>query len=402
MSLQRFQYRVLLIAALCSGCATNTNLETDTNKENVAVGMQVGLGDCVSIAQGRGLTDTIASTVVSKGINLLGNALTEAGKEKVWKDVGSRNLTGGKEHFPKCVQIVRGVFHTSEPSATPAPAWFAGLSVPGNGYTNLLKNGIWPAERPAFFFEGEIRISEDKTAVTVRPLIAVMYEPQGTRLFRGKTRSVATFFSLATAGTRPDMDNSPGTAVVLGQMQPGRIVRFPAKGAGAAANGSSPYEGPWFTLSEADSQKPLTMTALVAETEPGSPFFSFLGSVFNDDAVKKGVTDQARYIFVPGAAAEARETARKEERSAADDADKKLADALSALTQCHAAADGAAIGKAAEARAALRAYITADALLPTPATKVTDADLNLINLHAPTSVRDGCAALYTKLTGDQL
>lgn len=366
---------------------------------NIVEGMQIGLGPCVTTQPptGKGLTDTVLTALVSKGVNLIGNALTEAGKDKTWKVMGSRNLPGGAA-FPACVQVVRGRFKTDAPAA--GADWLTAYAAIANPYEQLKKNGLWPADKPDFFFEGVIVKSEDKTAATIRPVFAVLNEPQGTRLSGGEERSVVAFFAFSIAGTRPDLSASPAATVVLGSMVPGRTLKFPATGTSEGA--STPYEASWFTLSESDARKPLTMTSLISETQSGSPFLAFLASIFNDEAVKNSITERANVILVPGAAAAAVDKETNEQRSAADTADAKLADAITKLVDCKAATAKDVLAKGALAKAALRSYLAADAALPTPTKKINDGDITLINLYAPDGVADQCNAMHQKLTGKLL
>lgn len=363
---------------------------------NIVEGMQIGLGPCVTTQPptGKGLTDTVLTALVSKGVNLIGNALTEAGKDKTWKVMGSRNLPGGAA-FPVCVQVMRGRFKTDAPATS--AEWLKAYSAINDPYEQLKKNGLWPADKPDFFFEGVIVKSEDKTAATIRPVFAVMNAPQGTRSTGGEERSVVTFFSFSTAGTRPDLNANPAATVVLGSMVPGRILKFPA--VGAAENASTPYEASWFTLSESDARKPLTITSLVSETQSGRAFFAFLASIFNDEAVKNAITERANVILVSGAAAAAEDKETKEQRTAADTADSKLADAITKLVDCKAASAKEILTKGAAAKAALRSYLAADSALPTPTRKITDNDIALINLYASAGVAGQCDAMHEKLTG---
>lgn len=392
-SLSLVSASTLFVLGACVPAHTPTVPATD--QSNIVSGMQVGLGECVTMQPptGKGLTDTVLTALVSKGVNLIGNALTEAGKDKTWKAIASRNLPGGAA-FPVCVQVVRGRFRTD---AAPVTAeWLKPYSAIPNAYDLLKKNGLWPADKPDFFFEGVIVKSEDKSAATIRPVFAVLNEPQGTRATGDDDRSVVAFFSFSTAGTRPDLNANPAATVVLGSMVAGRILKFPPGGADKA---STPYEASWFTLSETDARKPLTMTSLVSETQSGSAFFAFLASIFNDEAVKKAITERANIILVPGAGQAAEEKETKEARTAADAADTKLADAITKLVDCKAAAAKEVLAKGALAKAALRSYLAANAALPTPSAKITDADIDLINLYAPDGVSGACNTMHQKLTG---
>lgn len=366
---------------------------------NTYQGVQVGVGPCVTSQPptGKGLTDSVLTALVSKGVNLLGNALNEAGKDKTWKAMASRNLPGGAA-FPACVQVIRGRFNTDKPAAD--GGWLKAYAVPADAYKILTKNGLWPSDEPDFFFEGAIVLSDDKTAATIRPLVAVLNDPQGTRLTSGSERSVVALFAFSTAGTRPDMESNPAATVLLGSMRPGQVLKFPASGETPAS--STPYEPSWFTLSEADARKPLTLTALVAETQPGNPFFAFLASIFNEDSVKKAVTDRANIVFVPGAREAAEDARTKDQRTAGDTADTKLAEAMGKLAECKAADDKDALTKAVGAKTALRSYLAANAALPNPAKKISDKDVDLINIYVPAEVKTRCDDLYEKLTGKRL
>ncbi|MDC0687622.1 hypothetical protein POF53_08495 [Mitsuaria sp. RG] len=347
--------------------------------------------------KGIGLADTVLTAVVSKGVNLLGNALTAAGNDETTKEIGSRNLAGGKALFPECVQVVRGRFRTDTPPAT-AP-WLSEYSSQANAYELLKNNGIWPADRPDFFFEGAIVTSEDKTAVTIRPLLAVMNKSKDSRMFSGKERNVNAFFAFSVAGASPDIETNPAATVALGPMSPGKILRFPATG--SASNSSTPYEASWFTLSEADAAKPLTMTTLIAETEPGNPYFAFIASIFNDETVKKGITDRANIIVVPSARIAAEETEASKQKENKNDADTKLADAIDKLATCSAGGDGL-FGKGNAAKKALREYLEADEKLSNSANKIRDEDIELINLHNQNTIAARCNDIYEILTGQRL
>jgi hypothetical protein len=293
------------------------------------------------------------------------------------------------------VQIVRGRFKTDVPPTE--GSWLEDLKA--GAFDRLKANGVWPADKPDFFFEGAIVTSEDKTAATVRPMLAVMYAPQGDRSTGGSERSVTIFFAFSSAGTRPNLDTNPAATVVLGPMSLGLVQRYPTQG--GSNKSSTPYEASWFTLSEADARKPLTVTGMIAETQSGSSFFAFLASIFNDEAVTKATADMANVILVPGARATVEANEIKEQRTAADKVDTTIADAIVKLTACHAAGKNA-LAKGAEAKVSLRAYLAADDALPTPLNKIDDKAVALIDLTSPDTIADRCNELHEKLTGKRL
>ncbi|WP_068073560.1 MULTISPECIES: hypothetical protein [Novosphingobium] len=362
--------------------------------QNVSPGVQVGVGDCVSQANpSRGIAGAVLPLLVSKGVNLIGRALSEAGQDKTWKAMGSRNLDGA---VPQCIQIVRGRFQTNTPPAS-APAGFESLSLPATAFDKLKSNGIWLADKPDFFFEGALVISNGGTAATVRPLQTVMFTPQGERAFRGQTRSVVLLFAFSGAGENPNLDSNPAATITLGEMQPGQVLKFASDANGQATS----YEAPWFTLSEDDVKKPLTITALLSESQPGSPFFAFLASIFNDDAVKKEITEQANLVFVPGAQTAANAVKQQADLSALGVAEEKFGSALAALVACSKAGSDA-VAEGVTAKAALRAYAAADAALPTPSKKVDETKIAQISLLAPSGIANNCQAVYRQLTGEDV
>jgi hypothetical protein len=362
-------------------------------------GVQVGIGDCVTQdLSSRDLISTVLTALVSKGVNALGAALTAAGQDKTWKATGWRNIDlGGKNPFPKCIQVIRGTFRTSGP-LTAAPGWVSGMNWPADAWKNLNADGLWLPDRPDFFFEGALVPSQDKSAISVRPLFALMNESQGGRAFRGKERGVAVIFAFSAAGANPNLETNPSATVTIGSMVPGQVFRFPADvGAGI----STPYDAPWFVLSEADARKPMTVTAMITETQAGSPFFAFVGSIFNTDAVKKDITDRANVLIVPSAGQAAQETQQAGRQTAVSTAETKLGTALGALVACRAASDEERVTKAIAAKSALREYnVAAAQVLPTPAKAVAENVISAINLYKPSELATACGAAYTAITSE--
>lgn len=361
-------------------------------------GLQVGIGDCVTQdLSSRDLLSTVLTAVVSKGVNALGAALTSAGQDKTWKATGWRNMDlGGNTKFPKCVQIVRGKFRTNG-AASSAPDWVSGMQWPASGWTNLNANGLWLAEKPDFFFEGALVPSQDKSAISIRPLFAVMNESQGGRAFRGKERAIALIFAFSAAGTSPNLESNPSATITIGSMVPGQVFRYPPNAGGSS---STPYDAPWFVLSEADARKPMTITTVLSESQAGSEFFKFLASIFNDESVKKEITDRANVLIVPSAGQAAQTAQETTRQSAIATAETKLGLVLGALTTCKAASADDLVSKAVAAKSALRDYMAADLALPTPVKKVTDSTVNSINLYKPSELPTACGAAYRTITGE--
>jgi hypothetical protein len=283
------------IAAVCAaGCVLIpvASAKESALAANTVSGVQIGLGSCVSLdtQAARNLPAVVFTGLVSEGLNLLGTALSQAGSDMTWTAQGARNLPAHADAaFPKCVQVVRGRFRTDTRRA--AGDALKGLSLPEDALGAFEANGIWLADRPDFVFEGRIVMSEERTAAAIRPLYAVMSRPIEDRAFGkgGKERSVVAFLAFSTPGHMPTLETNPAATVVLGPMKPGQAFKFPP-GSDNNKYVSTTYDTPWFTLAKADAEGPLTVTAMVAETQPGNEFAKFLATILNRPDVKSEIT----------------------------------------------------------------------------------------------------------------
>jgi hypothetical protein len=372
---------------LCTSAAAKTSAEPDTVE-----GLEIGVGDCATHQLTRGLAATALEGVISQGVSLLGAALTSAGTDKTWKRMSSRNLNGT---LPECIQVMGGKFHTRPPVDRTDPSWWVSSGLPTGGFRTLATNGIWPEDRPDFFFEADLIQSNDKTAMAFRPAFAELYDLQGKRLLgSNNSRAVVLFFSMTKPGEDPNLDGKPGATVNLGTMVVGRPVRYATE-----LTPSTPYESQWFALSDADAKKALTVSALESETQPGSEFFKFLASVFNRADVTKAINDKLNSIVIPSVGAQNAQTAAQSLADLQNAADQKLQDALSKLALCKSGGVSA-LANAEAAKEALRAYELADEKLPHPTAKISSALIDSITLTAPSKVAQQCGSAYRSITGE--
>nr|WP_148226402.1 hypothetical protein [Rhizobium leguminosarum] len=145
----------------------------------------------------------------------------------------------------------------------------------------------------------------------------------------------------------------------------------------------------------------MTLTAVISETKAGNPLLSFLGTVLNDEAVKSAASDNAKVMLLPAARQQANTAAAIEsQNAAADQIDTSFADAVTKLELCHGA--GADLNKAAEARAALRAYLAASAAMPAHPAKIDGAAIDILDLTSPETIAQSCSQLFERLTGKVL
>lgn len=348
-------------------------------------GLQIGVGPCVT--EGTEFFGPILSallgTAISKGVNKIGAALKAAGGSKTWKAHGSRNVDVTASEFGPCVQVIRGHFFTAPPSRGQKPQGLETL-VDG-GWDRLVRNGLYLAAAPDFFFEG--RLSRPRATVgtlTVTPLYARMSRPIGTRLLRpGKSRHVAllmTFFAPDDAALVTE-DNA-AASIVLGEMTPGVGLDFkfsraaappqtnpvqadPAEAENSFGGGGDttqplatlawvrpPGEAPWFKLALEKTAQPLTLGVLLTETQGANGFVKFIGEVLGDEAVTGVVTTQLKNEIVPADRETAQAAAATKAATEISEYETAVVTALDKTLDCSTGTPtGAAVN---EARTALR------------------------------------------------
>lgn len=335
-------------------------------------GLQVAVGPCIMStdtatekSERAGVVAAMAAAAISKGVNYLGKAVTEAAAAKTWTLIGSRNFQATASDLPACVQVVHGRFDRSGKSMT---SWPAPAGWPSDLAARLMARGIWLVSAPDFIFEGKIvppqgASPKDTSALTVRPVIASYGAPIGTRFLRpGAERSILLFFAITTPGTKPTLETNPAATVLVGEMEPTSTSTFLQ----GSQQYSSPYESPWFSLTVTDAMKPLTMTVMLSETQDQNDFLAFVGSVLSDPKVVSAGVTQISEKLLTDAKEQAAEDAATKANTAINDADQKLATALEKLKVCADAKDADALTSASNARVAMRNFQLADKLSPAP------------------------------------
>ena len=345
-----------LVSVLLSACAPTMAARTYTPPGQVYA-TQVGYGPCVFADKkvskdfGASVLGAIAATAISKGVNRLGAALKKAGEATTWDTVAWRNLEVSTSSFPDCVQIVRGRFSLT-PLPPGSPGMFYDSTWTETRYQILSQNGLWLNGTPDFFFEGAFRASENRQALTIEPVMALLNRPIAQHHLRlDKERSVAVFVSLFGPSQEYDNKDNPSATILLGTLRPNRPLFFPTTKSWNVA--TVPFESTWFTLSRADAKAPLSVAALVTETQDESAFLSFIGDVLTDADTNNAIATAIKQEVIPADRDAAKVSAATIEVSQKNEADLKLGDALSKLRLCAESKDNFA-ATAAAARAAMR------------------------------------------------
>lgn len=389
----------LCMSALLLDACTSAPTASTPQAINGFEGLQLAVGDCIVAPKrdkdANGETRTVGvaliGAAISQGVNYLGKALTAAGEAKTWTLTGSRNIQASSAEFPRCVTIVRGAFLTNGTAAV----WTAPEGWPSDLQKQLVARGLVLERAPDFIFEGEFIASSDQSALALHPVIATFANSIGSRVLRPtEERNTAVFMSITPPGTKPTLDTNPSAVIVLGKLSP-----MTTRAYSSTSNSASPYDSPWFSLSKADIKKPLTVHAMLSETQDDSAFLTFLGTVFSDAKVTAAENTALTQILVPGAKQQAEQEATSKEVTAANDADTKFVTVLATLNACKVAADGAStLSAGAEARAALRNYMVAAAVLSPPQTDVQEAMIKAIDIRKNSvAIKSACDTTLKQL-----
>jgi hypothetical protein len=301
----------------------------------------------------------------------------------------------------RCIQVVRGLFYLDNNAEQSARIRFNdGTTIREEQRKTLWDNGLWLASPPDFLFEGKLYPSENKQAFAVVPQIARLDYPIATRLLRpSKDRSVAVFFGFSPfpEKQRPDLQNSPGASLVLGNLEPGLELRFPTPQADAHKVNRSAYESEWFSFatkaSTENDRVPFGISALVTETQDASEFLAFVAAVFQ--GAKDDITKQLQTAIVPTLAAEARESAQAAKENAQSKYDEAVASAMTALESCMTGTTNLP-QLAARARITMR-NVNQAARAAGINEKFSDKDFKGTSVTEPDPIKAACKAARDKL-----
>lgn len=365
-------------------------------------GLQLGVGACLTRTprqrpappaagpgEDKSLGLALAEALVSKGMGLLGTALSKLGDAQTSSQTAARNYEGVAGALPQCLQVARGkaITETTTPGSWTLEGW------PADSAAKLAANGAVLEGPPDFLFEAELVPSTlDPTVLAVQPAKVTLVNSikKGGR----GDRSIALFFAISPPGSKPNLATSPGAAVVLGALQPSTSRTFAPMG-GAPPSVGGTLDAAWFSVPKADLAKPLTFAVLETETQAEDKFLKFVGSVLNDKPVMDAATEQVRQIVVPGAADDGKLKEALERIQLQGAANTAQVAAVAKLAACAASATPAVDGDAA--RTALKAYYEADRKVKPPANLIGPSQISAIDVSKPT-VKAACQAALNALT----
>lgn len=365
--------------------------------------LQVSIGECMTVLpptvppaeEGtKVLGEAVAKVLISSGVNYLGQAATKAGEAKTWPIQGSRNFQAPGATFPRCIQVVRGRFHTEGATA-------AGWELPPNSKwpaetkSQFDQRGIYLAEMPDFLFEAQIVPSADNNAFALRPAVATYLSPIATRFLRpSKERNIALFFAITPPGTNPTMKNNPSATVLVGAMEPWTTRKYAID-----SKPSSVYESPWFTIGTKDTYQSLTLTVLMTETQGEQAFLKFIGSVLTEPTVVAAANADAQDRLISSvhrANQDADDRAKIDAETARDAAYALYAEKITACANEPDVASRRAFAR--EAKVAMGDYVKAEEGLKSPKGAISWGLIKTIEVDGDSSALQArCKALAGKL-----
>nr|WP_314524974.1 hypothetical protein [uncultured Brevundimonas sp.] len=395
-----------LTLAGCSHAAGTGVPPSPLARTDLIYGTQTTFGPCLGGESA--VVAAVMSAVVSKGVNRIGTALKSAAEANTSTTLARRNLEiSNQGPLGPCVYVARGWFHRQPPKFAGEAGGPSAYIARAGSQTDtvypydragelgvLWRAGLYLAATPDFFFQGSVTRTTGNTAYSVRPTLAWLAEPLVANTLRSDARSVLVSFAVVPID-KPATLEKGGSTVVVGQLVPGELRRFPretcvarmrqsAEGptqSGCSGEATSEdytivrgaYESEWFTVGLSAERQPMTLLALVTETRDASAFLGFVADVFA--ASEAPISTAIQNEIIPSAAAAADETEQAASEALQTAMDTAYGTAVTALDDC--IANPSLAPKRAAARVALRGFTAAArrAEHPTPDLLAVEIDL---------------------------
>ena len=337
----------IILVAILTGCASTGT--PPSHVQSGAVGSAqvsyyteaVVVGECAFVQREEKLstnaiTTGLISSAISEGLNLIGNMLTEAGRDSAEPTTLATANFELKSDTPMCLQLVRGEVFGKQPNEIPKAV--LGEQLKQKEYDKLAKNQLYLAAKPDFLFEGLVLKPKMIDAMTIKPTALWFNKPKERNIFsQSSDRSIAISFTFYGPGkTMTDASNT-GTLLTFESVPKGRMIHIDPMERTDPYRGQ-PNEGQWFTFNQAENGDPLSVAATITETRPGNKFFAFLGRVF--EANKENIEQALNEALLDEKRREA-EIAKRQERTALlNTLNTDIGKALDALQTCQASGKG--------------------------------------------------------------
>lgn len=304
----------LTAALVLSGCTSSSTRHSEAYNPLAIQTVRVVFGECVfrDTELQSPILAALLPFLIEKGFNAVATALKAAGERDV-------DTIGGWGNFvvesspPKYVQVVRGRFLTDMSAfftgrgLPPRPPWTNEMKLGESEWQNMIRDsGIYPADRPDFFFEGRFRIVESagSIAMAIAPRYAFLGRPIDPVFSDGRNATRDVLISFAFNDGTEKKPTDPGTDIQLGALPIGRPLHYlPIRPANNEQNGPAPYRAADFGRASpfesrlfsfaVNSKQGKTGFVQVTETRDGNETAAFLAEAFNavDDTVKTRILE---------------------------------------------------------------------------------------------------------------
>lgn len=420
---------IILLLSGCAHVAGSKGPPKELGGENVYYGTQVAVGKCPESPEG-GVFAVVAASAIAKGVSRVGDAIKAAGAKKTVTTLANRNVElRTSAGIGNCIIVARGWFHRNIPAyrdpPAPSSAYYANpkSAFPAKDAQmarTFWRMGIYIAASPDFYFKGNLINSTSKSAYTVFPREATMDEPISSNILRpSDKRHVLVAFALSDAGSSADLEKASGTTIVLGAMEPGKLISYAFEPCQAWDSSypnpaiaeitkvpqptcviggdfdiltRSPFESNWFKVEASDKPKPMLLQALVSETQSPSKFLEFVGEVFSDSS--KSITDELQKSWIPSLAQAEEDAEKAAEAKALKEYDTALAKAFTDLSAC--VDKPTDIAKRISARISVReALASANKVSPPPS--VLTRNIDPASIKNEDGTKDACEAIANLL-----
>jgi hypothetical protein len=309
-----------LTMAGCAQSAARRERPADLAASNVYYDTQVSMGRCNQQAHVAPLLAAIATSIVTQGVNRIGNALRAAASESKANVLARRNIELAAGGMGECVVVMRGWFFRDPERqlGQMRPVRPGELDVfSPEQLSPLHEMGLYPAAAPEFYFEGALVPNSNGSSYLIVPVRAGISRPLISNSLRSDGRHVAINFAFVKGGA-DEISGGGGSTVTLGELRPGEIARFgpdfcqiavrQASGnpptervtdttgaglddcptprnlaAGALRIIHSPAGSEWFSIDLSPTLQTMTLLANVTEVNNASAFLTFLADIFKDN-----------------------------------------------------------------------------------------------------------------------
>lgn len=244
--------------------------------------------DCILPQPGKkpgilgGIAAAVLPSLIEKSLDRLATAIRKAGEESVTNISRSTNIEIDKTLIPTCIQIVHGTFFTKKSQFENLNSQIKEKLLPTNeikGASDVMNKpleklanlGVFIAETPFLFFEGNVRVSEDMSAIAISPSILIYNSLIESTDFKNGTRDLVLSFTFSSAGQSALQGKGTYGQLQFSNLKTGTVLLFP----------DTAFETPWIPIQITEKKSPRIVSVTASETKDANGFLLFLADVLD-------------------------------------------------------------------------------------------------------------------------